>query len=225
MSNSFVLEPEAKTLLHGIRAIGYDFATSVSDIIDNSISAGANKIEVNSNPYPDDAYLVILDNGCGMGYNELKNALRLGSNRENVIDDPSQLGRFGLGLKSASFSQCKKLTVASKKTNRINALRYDLDQITSENRWVINELSEDEINQLPDIETLRNFESGTLVIWEKFDKVEITAGNFERSFRNLVDFTKRQVEMTFFRFWDDIEFSFNGSRIEKRDPLWCGFIS
>ncbi len=219
MSNSFVLEPEAKTLLHGIRAIGYDFATAVSDIIDNSISAGANKIEVNSNPYPDDAYLVILDNGCGMGFNELKNALRLGSNRENVIDDPSQLGRFGLGLKSASFSQCKKLTVASKKTNRINALRYDLDQITLENRWVINELSEDEINQLPDIETLRNFESGTLVIWEKFDKVEISAGNFERSFRNLVDFTKRQVEMTFFRFWDDIEFSFNGSRIEKRDPF------
>lgn len=219
MSKPFELEPEAKTLLHGIRAIGYDFATAVSDIIDNSISAGATKIAVDSYPYPDGAYLVILDNGCGMGFNELKNALRLGSYRENNVFDATQLGRFGLGLKSASFSQCKKLTVASKKTNKINALRYDLDQITSENKWIINELSSDEISQLPDIEELMGFDSGTLVIWEKFDKVEKSSGNFERSFRNLVDLTKKQVEMTFFRFWDDIEFDFNGSRIEKRDPF------
>lgn len=219
MSKSFVLKPEAKTLLHGIRAIGYDFATAVSDIIDNSISADATKIDIDSNPYQDEAFLAILDNGCGMGREELKNALRLGSNRDDVIDDAFQLGRFGLGLKSASFSQCKRLTVASKKTNRINALRYDLDQITSENEWVINELSDEELESLPNIDILKSYDSGTLVIWEKFDKVEISAGNFERSFRNLVDVTKKQVEMTFFRFWDDIEFDFNGSRIEKRDPF------
>ena len=219
MSKSFVLEPEAKTLLHGIRAIGYDFATAVSDIIDNSISAAATKIDIDSNPYQEEAYLAILDNGCGMGREELKNALRLGSNRDNVIDDVSQLGRFGLGLKSASFSQCKKLTVASKKTNRINALRYDLDQITAKNEWLINELSDEEIDSLPDIDLLKSYDSGTLVIWEKFDKVEISAGNFEKSFRNLIDVTKKQVEMTFFRFWDDVEFYFNGSRIAKRDPF------
>lgn len=220
MSTTFPLKPEARTLLHGIRAIGYDFATAVADIIDNSISAGAEHIDIYSHPYsPEDSYLIILDDGCGMGLDELKNALRLGSNRDDAVDDISQLGRFGLGLKSASFSQCKRLTVASKKTNRINALRYDLDQIIDENDWLINQLSDEEIAQIPEIDELRKYDSGTLVLWENFDRVEISSGDFEKTFRDLIDTTKKQVEITFFRFWDDIEFKFNGVRIEKRDPF------
>ncbi len=211
--------PPAKSLIYGLRCIGYNFSTALADIIDNSISANAKNIKILSNPDAQEPYVVIFDDGCGMGKVELDNAMTLGSDREDKEDTELELGRFGLGLKSASFSQCLKLTVASKSCNRINAMRYDLNKIQKTNSWILDTLDNDEIEKLPEIESLKEVKSGTLVIWQEFDKIKEEAKSFSESFISVIGNAKTHVEFVFHRFYDDINFEFNGHKIEKRDPF------
>ena len=193
-----------KTLLTGLRAIGYSFSTAVADIIDNSVSAAADTVNVYFDPIADIPYFCILDNGCGMNFAELNNAMMPGSDRTDREDSDLELGRFGLGLKSASLSQCREFIVASKKYGKINAMAFDLDVI------------------VPYISLLQSYESGTLVVWNKFDKIESSAKSFEDSFRSVVSEAKKHVEFVFHRFYDDIEIFFNNKRIERRDPFLLG---
>lgn len=209
----------AKALLTGLRAIGYNFSTAVADIIDNSISACASEIKIYSDPLETEPYFCILDNGCGMNAQELDNAMLPGSDRENKTDCKLELGRFGLGLKSASLSQCREFTVASKKYGKIRAMSFDLDVIEKENKLMLKQLNSDEIKQLPQISELDTYETGTLVIWTKFDKIESLAKNFEDSFRSVVAESKKHVELVFHRFYNKIAIYYNNKRIEKRDPF------
>lgn len=207
----------AKTLLLGLRAIGYSFSTAVADIIDNSVSAGATEIKIFSDPLADDPFFCILDNGYGMSTKELDNAMQFGSNREDKVECEYELGRFGLGLKSASLSQCKKFIVISKKYGKIRAMAFDLDLIGD--KLLLLQIEQNEIELLPHINDLRNYETGTLVIWEKFDKIEGHAKNFEVSFREAVSQSKKHVEFVFHRFYNKIKIYFNEKRIERRDPF------
>lgn len=210
--------PPAKSLISGIRSIGYSFATSVADIVDNSITAKATEINIYADPL-DDPYFAILDNGLGMTYEELTNAMTFGSDRSNKIDSELDLGRFGLGLKSASLSQCRKMTVISKEKDSINAMCYDLDVIEKQTDWVLEILGDDEIAKLPCYEQLKKYETGTLVIWQNFDKLDALATNFVTSFRNAVSDAKKHVELVFHYYYDSINIYFNNDRIEKRDPF------
>lgn len=209
----------AKALLNGIRSIGYSFSTAVADIIDNSISAYATDINVFSDPLAEIPYFCILDNGCGMNAKKLDNAMLPGSDREDVEESEQELGRFGLGLKSASLSQCREFTVATKKYGKIRSMSFDLDIIEKENRLMLKQLSDMEISLLPQIEKLKAYETGTLVIWTKFDKIEELAKDFETSFRNVVAESKKHVELVFHRYYDDINIFYNTKRIERRDPF------
>lgn len=219
MAQEMIKIPPAKAMINGLRCIGYNFSTALADIIDNSISAEAKNIFILSNPDVDEPYVAIFDDGCGMGRKELENAMTLGSDRDNKEDSELELGRFGLGLKSASFSQCLKLTVVSKSTNKINAMRYDLNKIQDTDKWILDILEDGEIDTLPEIERIKNVKSGTLVIWQKFDKIEEEAKSFKDSFIATVGLAKEHVEFVFHRFYDNINFEFNGHRIEKRDPF------
>lgn len=209
----------AKALITGLRAIGYNFSTAVADIIDNSLSALATAIKVYSDPLAKIPYFCILDNGCGMTTSELDNAMLPGSDRESKEDSKIELGRFGLGLKSASLSQCREFTVASKKFGKIRAMSFDLDVIEKENKLMLKKLSEDEIKCLPHIEGLNPYDTGTLVIWTKFDKIEGGTKNFEDSFRAVVAEAKKHVELVFHRFYQNVNIYFNEKRIERRDPF------
>ena len=212
-------EIPANALIKGLRAVGYNFSTAVADIIDNSISAAANRIDIFSNPLAQEPYFCILDDGCGMDFKELDNAMLLGSDRSQKIDSEQELGRFGLGLKSASLSQCKKFTVASKKNGCLNAMTFDLDVVEKTNKLQLVVLELFEIENLPEIEELKKYNSGTLVIWNEFDGIEDSAKKFENSFRLIVAEAKKHVEFVFHRFYDDIEIFFDKLRIERRDPF------
>ena len=214
----------AKALLTGLRAIGYNFSTAVADIIDNSISAEATEIRVFSDPLNQEPYFCILDNGHGMSMSELDNAMLPGSDRENKEDSKLELGRFGLGLKSASLSQCREFTVASKKFGKIRAMSFDLDVIEDSNKLLLKQLSNGEIELLPEIDRLKSYETGTLVIWTKFDKIEGLAKNFEDSFRAAVSDSKKHVELVFHRFYNKIAIFYNEKRIERRDPFLLGSV-
>lgn len=210
-----------KTLLTGLRAIGYSFSTAVADIIDNSVSAGADTINVYFDPIAAVPFFCILDDGCGMNFAELNNAMMPGSDRSDKEDSDLELGRFGLGLKSASLSQCREFVVASKKYGKVNAMAFDLDVI-EDCRLMLKVLDKVEIDNLPYINLLRSYETGTLVVWNKFDKIESTAKSFEDSFRSVVADAKKHVEFVFHRFYDDIAIYFNNKRIERRDPFLLG---
>ena len=210
-----------KTLLTGLRAIGYSFSTAVADIIDNSVSAGANTVNVYFDPIAAIPFFCILDDGCGMNFTELNNAMMPGSDRSDKEDSDLELGRFGLGLKSASLSQCREFIVASKKYGKVNAMAFDLDVI-EDCRLMLKVLNKEEIDSLPYINLLHSYETGTLVVWNKFDKIESTAKSFEDSFRSVVADAKKHVEFVFHRFYDDIAIYFNNKRIERRDPFLLG---
>lgn len=221
MSSLVEKEFPVKTLLTGLRAIGYSFSTAVADIIDNSVSAKATIINVYFDPIADIPFFCIVDNGYGMNFAELNNAMLPGSDRTDKEDSELELGRFGLGLKSASLSQCREFIVASKKFGKVNAMSFDLDVI-EDCRLMLKVLSKEEIDELPCINLLQSYESGTIVVWKKFDKIESTTKNFEDRFRSIVAEAKKHVEFVFHRFYNDIEILFNNKRIERRDPFLVG---
>jgi hypothetical protein len=212
--------PPAKSLIKGIRAIGYNFSTAVADIIDNSITAEATWVKLYFDPIDDEPYFLIFDNGHGMNAADLENAMLFGSNREDKEESQKDLGRFGLGLKSASLSQCKKFYVISKKFGRTNGMFYDLDEIEETNSWDLRILHDSEINSLPCVDKLNELESGTIIIWTNFDKLESESGqNFESTFRSTVAEMKKHIEYVFHRFYDNVLIYINEKRIEQRDPF------
>ena len=223
MAKEITKIPPAKAMIAGLRCIGYSFSTALADIIDNSISAGASNIFVLSNPDADEPYVAIFDDGCGMGFKELENAMTLGSDRKDKEDCELELGRFGLGLKSASFSQCLRLTVVSKDVSKINAMRYDLIKIQNTDSWILDILDEEEIKILPEVDRLYKTKTGTIVIWQRFDKMEEEAKSFKDSFIATLGSAKQHIEFVFHRFYNTINFEFNGHKIEKRDPFLSEF--
>src|SRR4051812_38482442 len=103
------LPPAASDLLESMRALGYSFESAVADIVDNSLSAQARVIDIRFSPF-DEPYVAILDDGTGMLPPILTSAMRHGSQNPNLKRDEKDLGRFGLGLKTASLSQCRRMT-------------------------------------------------------------------------------------------------------------------
>lgn len=218
MAEKITKNPPAKRLINSMRAIGYTFATSLADIIDNSISAKSKNINIISDTFTDSPYLEIIDDGIGMAYNELINALVFGS--ERTYDD-ADLGRFGLGLKAASLAQCRKLQVCSKRNGKIYCMGYDLDVIEKTDSWDIMAYNDAEIDQIPNIELLKKIESGTIVKWEVFDFImnESKPGEYESNLRKNISDAEKHVSLVFHRFYDDIDVFFNGNKVQKRDPF------
>lgn len=170
-------KPTADVLMNSMRAMGYSFESAVADVLDNSISAHANEITINFPIDPSECYIVICDNGDGMTSGELFDAMKYGSENKRAGRSHDDLGRFGLGLKAASLSQCRKLTVASKKNNTISAFIWDLDVIEQKRDWYVIECSEEQIRDIRSIDFLDNCSSGTVVVWENFDLIEKSAGD------------------------------------------------
>ncbi|MDQ4121741.1 MAG: ATP-binding protein [Acidobacteriota bacterium] len=161
--------PEASSMIETFRAIGYSIEAAVADVIDNSISALAKNIWINFEWKGSETWLSIKDDGHGMNNEELIQAMKPGS--RNPLDDRTSkdLGRFGLGLKTASFSQCRKLSVISKRENLEPVFwTWDLDFVNESKAWNL-------IKYLPDEEKfneeIRQSKSGTIVIWNDLDRL------------------------------------------------------
>jgi hypothetical protein len=160
--------PSARKLMASLRDIGYDLPSAVADLVDNSIDAGAENVDVTFGEDGSRSWIRIADDGMGMGAAELDEAMRYGSERSY---SNSALGHFGLGLKTASLSQCRRLTVASKRrTNgRVAARRWDLDLVAERDSW---DLESPPKGDLPKtlLEPLQE-RPGTVVLWENLDRI------------------------------------------------------
>lgn len=193
--------PKASSMIETFRAIGYSLETAVADIIDNSISAGAKTIRINRCWRGGKSVISIEDDGCGMNNDELVQALCPGAQNPLTQRSETDLGRFGLGLKTASFSQCRKLSVISRKIGFAPVYwSWDLDYIAVSDKWEL-------VKWIPeDFEhSMDNKESGTIVIWSDIDRIVEPDTNetnqiAQEKFSHSLDRVKRHLEMTFHRF-------------------------
>ncbi len=211
--------PFAPFLIESMRSLGYSFETAIADLVDNSITANASEIQIfltpNANPQ-----LIIFDNGCGMSEIELEEALRYGSRNPNDERKENDLGRFGLGLKSASLSQCRKLVVVSKKHEQLSCFSWDIDVVTEKGKWVLLQYSKEDINKLPMIDLLDNVSAGTYVLLQNFDRISSSTGNLSTTINNYMSLTIDHLALVFHRFLEDgLRILVNNVEIEALDPF------
>lgn len=212
--------PYAPNLIESMRAIGYSFNTAISDIIDNSIAAKSKNVRIFSNVRESTEFIAVIDDGNGMDSNELFNAMKFGSENPNNYREATDMGRFGLGLKSASLSQCRKLTVISKKNNELSAYIWDLDLIIKEGNWVLQQLDIDEILKLEITERISDQESGTIVLWEEFDKIKETSVDLEEKLKELLLVASDHISLIYHRLLDkNFQIFINGFNVVPKDPF------
>jgi hypothetical protein len=191
--------PDASAIFSSLRAIGYSFNTALADIIDNSLAAAASHIDVGFRSEPE-PYVAILDDGRGMTPDVLIQAMRHGGNGPREARRADDLGRYGLGLKTASLSQCRRLSVVTLIAERLSAARWDLDHVEDANEWTLEVLDDDEIQALPRVHELIAVGHGTIVLWEHFDRA--TAGERApgEALGRLVDDSRSHLSLVFHRY-------------------------
>ncbi len=218
--------PSAKRLIRSLRNMGYDFAAAVADLVDNSINANADEISIDAEFDGDHSRIRITDNGIGMNADQLEEAMRYGSERD--YDEDNDLGKFGLGLKTASLSQCEKLSVASRevKGNEVNAFCWDLAHIESTDKWELT------IPTAKDLKKILNegldHETGTVVLWERLDRMLGQKHPYGESSRKRLAAMSRELEdhlsMVFHRYIDGevpgrrVKILLMGNELKSWDP-------
>jgi len=218
-----IANPKPSSLIESLRSVGYSLPAAIADIVDNSLAAEAGNIWIDFHWAGSDAYISIIDNGHGMSEDELYEAMRPGSRSPLEERDPSDLGRFGLGLKTASFSQCRKLTVLSRLKNGPSSTRtWDLDYVVKYDEWRLLKTMDLDSNLTKKLEEQ---DSGTLVLWRQVDR--LTRGEIagdaaaHNRFNDSIDAVRQHLAMTFHRFIEErsIEISLNGHSIDAWNPF------
>jgi hypothetical protein len=229
------LPPDPSALIEGLRCIGYTLETAIADIIDNSITADATSISVRFSWENGTPWIAVSDDGIGMSPKELTMNMRFGCKNPKDARDKNDLGRFGLGMKTASFSQCRRMTVLSKSSgSRVSGCEWDLDRFSTNPKksWNAFLLGEKEIKTEKCISTIYNDKldgkkSGTIVCWRNMDitLADMDSGATEKSFSSLLYNARKHLECVFHRFLQGerglkkVSIDFNGTPLEPFDPF------
>lgn len=190
------ITPSPRALLRSLRGLGYSPETALADLIDNSLVAGARQVNIRLDWRDGDPLVEVLDDGTGMSFERLIEAMRFGGAGPDAERDGSDLGRFGLGLKTASLSQCRELTVASRHNGSVSRLAWDVDRV--EDGWCA---------QAPDLSPpgplaarFENAGDGTLISWNRMDRLGGLWGLDRNAFNDRVVAIRAHLAMTFHRF-------------------------
>jgi hypothetical protein len=223
------LIPSADRLINSLRDVGYDFPTAIADIVDNSIDAGSTIINIDIDYDDEDAWIRINDNGKGMNCDEILEAMRFGS--ELYCYTGNGLGKFGLGLKTASISQCRRLIVSSQSADspdEQNAYCWDLDHIKKTNKWEVIDIGIHEIENL--LSSDNSNSSGTTVIWQNLDRIlekkKPNNLNTKIIFAALCRTLEEHLSMVFHRFLagelptKKVVIKLNGNALKPWDPFF-----
>lgn len=210
-------------MLEALRGLGYSTATALADLVDNSIAAGASNVDLTFVWEGPESYITVQDNGRGMDDEELDRAMRLGQQSPLDVRAVGDLGRFGLGLKTASFSQCRRLTVASMKDGgSIASLRWDLDVLAASGDDLWRLLVGPAAGSHTLLEALQATGQGTLVVWENLDRI-VTPGFSKQNFLDLIDVVEYHLAMVFHRYLGGanprIRVAINGRSVVPWDPF------
>ncbi|MBB3116118.1 ATP-binding protein [Corynebacterium bovis] len=217
--------PSARRLTGSLRDVGYSFEAAVADLIDNSITAGATRVSVDVRFAGRDSWVLIADNGSGMDSAGLDEALRFGSQRAYGRGD---LGRYGLGLKTASLSQCRRVSVYSRNpdTGHVDGRCLDLDFIDRVDDWMIVDPDDAELEER--VHGLLDSPTGTVVAWQNLDRLlpaKNPDGSWARKkFSGATERLAQHLETVFHRFLSgeahrSISISVNGESLTPWDPF------
>lgn len=212
--------PDPERAIEGFRDTGYNLKTAVADIVDNSINAKAENIWIDlAKDAAGRLFLRIADDGYGMSKDELHAAMRYGAPERKV---GNALGRFGLGLKTASSAICRRFTVTS--MNKVggvaHAACWDLDHVAERKAWML------QVGEAPEAlskQLLQKLKKGpgTLVSWDKIDRFgedgEVTAQALSANERYL----REHLELVFHRFLEKKGFAMylNGIKLKPWNPF------
>jgi hypothetical protein len=170
MARKKTLPPNPARLIEGLRDTGYDFDTALADIVDNSVDAGATRIDIRINLDTDgDILITVADNGCGMDEQTLLDGMTYGATGRI---DPKRLGKFGLGLKTASTAFCRKLSVTTRSSPDAVLMKatWDLDHVVNTAEWELL-LDDPDTYEEGVFEEVASGSSGTLVVWDAVDRL------------------------------------------------------
>lgn len=199
MCEPITLIPSANILLSSLRSVGYTPETAIADIVDNSLSANASIVKIEFDW--DNQRFIITDNGEGMSKQELLKSMSIGSSDPFSERNIQDLGRFGMGMKTASFSLGKKLTVLTKSSDCISNACWDLNYVRDNDRWdiLIEEQSSEFISTLSD--RLSDYYNGTVICISDIDKVIASVSSVEKKkFFKMIDNVKYHLSLVFHRF-------------------------
>lgn len=224
-----IADPRPSSLIESLRSVGYNLPTALADIVDNSVAAEARNVWVHFHWAGTESHISVTDDGHGMSEDELHEAMRPGSRSPLEQRDPSDLGRFGLGLKTASFSQCRRLTVASRRKDRQCAARtWDLDYVVQHNEW---RLLKNLDSAAHHADRLDQLQSGTVVFWAHLDR--LTQGEntgdaaAHNRFNDSIDSVRHHLALTFHRYIEDgsIKIHLNGHPVLAWNPFLEGLTA
>lgn len=226
MARDHHLPPSAACLSASMRDLGYSLETAIADIVDNSISANATSIDIVCNLTGAKPSLAIIDNGWGMSGDEIVEAMRHGAANPKEERGPKDLGRFGLGLKTASFSQCRTLTVTSAKDGSVSGAVWSLDRIDALDDWMLSILDDDDLPAIGYSDCLGHH--GTAVIWTDLDRLfeDETGSRRDEIVNEKLGIVERHLSLVFHRFLagevkgrKKIAITMNGHAVMPFDPF------
>lgn len=225
--------PDPAGTIASLSALGYSLEAAVADIVDNSIDAGAQNVSIDFHWAGDESCVAIADDGHGMVVEELLAAMTLGERGPQVARGKSELGRFGMGLKTASFSQASRLTVSTKPEAGSASVRvWDLDEVLRTGEWRLLRTADADATRI--IDQYADRPSGTVVIWQTLHKIVTEGDNHDdegahRLFFEAMDRVSQHLGMVFCRFLGApvgtgsrvrrVRISMNGSAVVPWDPF------
>lgn len=217
-----IAKPNPKSTINSYRSFGYNLSTAIADIVDNSISASASEIKIEYKWNGQNSFISVLDNGTGMNRDELVLAMTPGSKDPEEERNEKDLGRFGMGLKTASFSQCKRLTCLTKRQNYVPIKRcWDIDFINQEEEWQLL----DYVSDNSFVDKINSQKSGTLVLWEKLDRIvgksETNNESVKNAFYQEMQTVRQHLGLVFHKFIESkrIKIFFQNEEIQAYNPF------
>lgn len=219
---SRVVPPSASALIASLRGVGYSLETAIADLVDNSIAAGASTIDLVMAWNGGDPTASIIDDGRGMSEEGLVEAMRFGGAGPRAHRAENDLGRFGLGLKTASLSQCRRLQVTSKTGAGTFGFIWDLDHIQQAgDEWSL--LGASAAERRAAESSLGERSTGTVVTWRKVDFGREEDRPDHAAFMLLLEHLDRHLGMVFHRFIGGdarrIRVTLNGRPVSAWDPF------
>ena len=228
--NFEIAAPPASSMIESLRGVGYSPETAIADLVDNSISAHARNVWISFWWEGRRSHIAVLDDGDGMTEDELSEAMRPGSMSPLKCRAVDDLGRFGLGLKTASFSQCRQLTVASLRNGQFSTRRWDIDHVVQVEEWQLLKSTIPGSEEI--LKPLRNLDQGTMVLWEELDRLVGNVPTSDNSshdrFLSLIDRIESHLAMVFHRFLEGgpagLSIFINGEDEDHRVKAWDPFM-
>lgn len=214
------IPPKASALIGSLRGLGYSPETALADLVDNSISAGADAVEIDLQWNSGSPIAAILDNGRGMDESALGEAMRLGGQGPDALRNDNDLGRFGLGLKTASLSQSRRVTVVTKSVQAVSAVLLDVGIIEMRG-WIA--VVPEPLPDHPFMTELLKRPAGTVVLWNEIDALSGLAGLGKEAFFLRLEEIRAHLGMVFHRFIGGdathLSIILNGRPVKSWDPF------